>query len=67
MLVGIRLRPSVAPGVNYPGTGGGVGAAKTTDAPTIKVRLVDPDYPLGRAVNLTVCRGEFCSQVCQGP
>ena len=40
-------------------------AAKTTDAASIKQRLVDPDYPLGRAVNLISCRGVFCAAECQ--
>ena len=42
-------------------------AAKTTDAPTIFQRLVDPAYPLGRAVNLTLCRGSFCPLECSVP
>lgn len=42
-------------------------AAKSTDAATVKQRLVDPDYPLGRAVNLTSCRGVFCSAECGVP
>ena len=36
----------------------------TYDAPTIDQRLVDPDFPLGRAVNLVTCRGTFCSMEC---
>ena len=36
-------------------------AAKSTDASTIKLRFVDPNFPLGRAVNMTLCRGSFCS------
>jgi len=39
-------------------------AAKTNDAPTIKARFVDPAYPLGRAVNLLSCRGNFCNDEC---
>ena len=39
-------------------------AAKTTDAAMIKERFVDPQFPLGLATNLTVCRGGFCSKEC---
>ena len=39
-------------------------AAKTTDAATIKLRFIDPGFPIGRAVNLTSCRGSFCSDEC---
>lgn len=39
----------------------------TYNAQTIKARLVDPAYPLGRAVNLTTCRGTFCSVECGVP
>ena len=42
-------------------------AAKTTDAPTIRQRFVDPDYPLGRASNLVLCRGSFCAAECSLP
>jgi hypothetical protein len=37
------------------------------DAASIKQLLVDPDLPLGRAVNLTSCRGAFCSMECSVP
>jgi hypothetical protein len=37
-----------------------VAAAKTADPGTIKLRFVDPAFPLGRAVNLSSCRGSFC-------
>lgn len=36
----------------------------TYDAPTIEQRLVDPTFPLGRAVNLVICRSNFCSTEC---
>jgi hypothetical protein len=39
-------------------------AAKTNDAAIIRHRLLDPQFPLGRAANLTVCRGGFCSKEC---
>ena len=42
-------------------------AAKSTDAATIKLRFIDPNFPLGRAVNLTSCRGSFCSVECSVP
>jgi hypothetical protein len=42
-------------------------AAATTDAATIRSRLVDPAYPLGRAVNLSSCRGSFCARECGLP
>ena len=35
-------------------------AAKTMDAPTIKLRFIDNTFPLGLAVNLSLCRGSFC-------
>jgi len=39
----------------------------TYDAATIKQRFVDPSFPLGRAVNLTSCRGSFCNLECSVP
>jgi|GEM_PF-5389894 len=39
----------------------------TYDAATIKQRFVDPSFPLGRAVNLTSCRGSFCNAECSVP
>jgi hypothetical protein len=36
----------------------------TYDAASIEQRLIDPDFPLGRAVNLVNCRGTFCSTEC---
>ena len=41
--------------------------AATYDAGTIKLRLVDPDFPLGRAANLTICRGGYCPAECGVP
>jgi hypothetical protein len=41
--------------------------AATYDAATIKQRFVDPSFPLGRAVNLTSCRGTFCNLECSVP
>ncbi len=38
--------------------------AATYDAPTIELRLVDPSFPLGGAVNLITCRSNFCSTEC---
>jgi hypothetical protein len=37
-------------------------AAKSKDPMTIKLRFIDPGYPLGRACNLVACRGAFCGQ-----
>jgi hypothetical protein len=37
-----------------------VAAAKSSDPGTIKLRFVDPGFPIGRAVNLSSCRGSFC-------
>jgi len=42
-------------------------AAATSDAATIRARLVDPAYPLGRAINLSSCRGSFCARECGFP
>lgn len=42
-------------------------AAKTTDAPTINSKFVDPSLPLGAAVNLAICRGSFCAAECSFP
>jgi hypothetical protein len=40
-------------------------AARTNDPATIRARFVDPDFPLGRSVNLTLCRGSWCSTDCK--
>jgi hypothetical protein len=46
----------------------GAGLTATTySATTIRLRLADPDFPLGRAVNLTNCRGIYCSAECAVP
>ena len=42
-------------------------AAKSSTAATIKQRFVDPNFPLGRAVNLLNCRGTFCVDECMIP
>lgn len=39
-------------------------AAKTTDPQKIRERFTDPQWPIGRAVNLTTCRGGFCPKEC---
>lgn len=41
--------------------------AETYDAATIKARLINPAYPLGRAINLTSCEGQFCNAECAIP
>jgi hypothetical protein len=38
-----------------------IAAAKTAAPSTIKLRFVDPAFPLGGAVNLSSCRGSFCA------
>jgi hypothetical protein len=42
-----------------------IAAAKTADPKLIRDRFVDANFPLGRAVNLTSCRGSFCTGECQ--
>lgn len=42
-----------------------IAAAKTSDPKIIRDRFVDAKFPLGRAVNLTSCRGSFCTGECQ--
>lgn len=43
-------------------------AAGETDNPAMLLdRFVSRDVPLGRAVNLSVCRGNFCTTECGGP
>jgi hypothetical protein len=44
-----------------------IAAAKTTSPPAILTQFTNPASPLGRAVNLTVCRGSFCSPECMIP
>lgn len=39
-------------------------AAKTTVPATILERFVSPVFPIGRAVNMTACRGNFCGSEC---
>ena len=39
-------------------------AAKTTDPTKIRERFGDATFALGRAVNLTTCRGGFCGKEC---
>ena len=40
-------------------------AGRSTDADTIRHRFVDATFPLGRAVNLALCRGTFCASDCK--
>jgi hypothetical protein len=42
-------------------------AGKAPDTATVQLRLVDPNYPAGRAVNLAICRSNFCSKECGVP
>jgi len=46
--------------------GAGLTAA-TYDAATIKARFINPNYPLGRAINLASCEGQFCNAECSIP
>ena len=46
--------------------GAGLTAA-TYDAPTIARRIVDPAFPIGHAVNMTLCEGIFCNLECGLP
>ena len=39
--------------------------ARTNDPATIRDRFVDPAFPLGSAVNLTLCRGSWCATECK--
>ena len=39
-------------------------AAKSMDASTINMRFIDPNFPLGRAVNLASCRSNYCRSEC---
>jgi hypothetical protein len=39
-------------------------AAKSMDAATINLHFIDPNLPLGRAVNLAACRSNYCSSSC---
>jgi hypothetical protein len=41
-----------------------IAAAKTTDATLIEVRFISPKFPIGRAVNLSACRGGLCQTEC---
>lgn len=55
---------SVAGAANGPCAAAMTAAAKTTTPSTILDRFVSPAFPLGRAVNLTACRGSFCAPEC---
>ena len=37
-----------------------IDAAGSTDPPIINLRFVDPDFPLGGAMNLAACRATYC-------
>jgi hypothetical protein len=41
-----------------------IAAAKTDDPTLIQPRLISPNFPIGRAVNLTSCRGALCTDEC---
>ena len=40
-----------------------IAAAKSPDPAVINTRFIDPNFPLGRAVNLAVCRWNYCGAV----
>jgi len=44
-----------------------IAAAKTSAPAAIYAQFVAPTSPVGRAVNVTACRGSFCSQECDVP
>ncbi len=60
-----NVAPTAANGpcLNFVTVAAGLTAA-TYDAATISARLVDPTFPLGRAVNLVICRSSFCPTEC---
>jgi hypothetical protein len=41
-----------------------IAAAKTDVATLINLRLIDPSFPLGRAMNLASCQENFCANEC---
>jgi len=41
-----------------------IAAAKTDDPAQIQARFSSPNFPLGRAVNLSSCRGALCTDEC---
>ena len=40
-------------------------AAKSADADTVFQRFMSTDFPIGRAVRVTSCRGSYCSNDCK--
>jgi len=55
---------SVPGAANGPCTAPVIAAAKTSDPTKIKPLFISPMSPLGRATNLTTCRGSFCADDC---
>jgi hypothetical protein len=41
-----------------------IAASKTDDPAAILDRFISPKFPIGRAINLSACRGAFCSMEC---
>jgi len=56
---------SVTGAANGPCAATVIAAAKTTDPTKIKMQFISPTSPLGRATNLTTCRGSFCPDECK--
>jgi len=44
-----------------------IAAAKTSAPAAIYAQFVAANSPVGRAVNVTACRGAFCPQECDVP
>jgi hypothetical protein len=55
---------SVKGAANGPCVSQVIAAAKTDDLTQIQARFISANFPAGRAVNLAVCRGSFCSTEC---
>jgi hypothetical protein len=55
---------SVPGAANGPCAGAVIAAARTSDPTKIKPLFISPTSPLGRATNLTTCRGSFCPMEC---
>src|SRR5262245_59902454 len=55
---------STAGAANGPCAAQFIAAAKTSDPTLIQARFVSPKFPIGRAVNLSACRGGLCMSEC---
>ena len=61
---GLPGRPAIQVAPNGPCVSEVEQAAKTVDPAMIQNRWVSSTFPIGRAVNLVVCRGSFCPEEC---